>query len=326
MRESLRTDPNALDNEFRIEQLDIRGTQAESTLCKSLEVVDIQPSNQKDAIPTLWAPAWACTLPVYKKAITELSGLGRRVVSLDHPRVGGSITAATEKDLDRYPADELRKAFNLLAVLKKKEIEKTDVIAHSEGCMNTLIAAMIEPERFRGIVLYAPPGLVGQDTFWRLLKGFLSQGQDRPSMRALPVPQEEREQAAREGRTIADYKEIPLSEEKEIADIAAKEFPSYVLKNPLRALSEGLAMANFRMEDILTELHHKGVQVTIMSPVDDPVFRADAMQKMVSGKTIRGFVTVRGGHGDIGGHPELYVGAAESLLSQMAIPRDGTSA
>ena len=327
MSEALRTDQNSLEKRYRIETLDITGTPAEQMSGKSIDVVDVHPYHQKDDVPTLWAPAWACTLPVYKLAITELAKLGRRVISLDHPRFGGSFSSApSDESMKDYPQTQLRKALNILAVLEKKGIEKTDVIAHSEGAINTVIAAALQPEKFRNIVLYAPAGMTGDDTFMRLLKGFASQGQPRPTMNKLNVSAEERAAAEREGRTIAAYEELPISDEKETSDAANKAAPRYVLKNPLRALREGLDMSHFRIDELVRYLHQeKGVGFVIMSAVDDPVFKTETMQKMVDARMLNGFVTVRGGHGDIGGHPELYVGGAEYLLTQMASTA-GTSA
>src|SRR3989344_879390 len=320
MSEAMRADQDSLERRYRIEHLDITGTPAEQMSGKSIEFVDVHPYHQKDDVPTLWAPAWACTLPVYKPAITELAKLGRRVISLDHPRFGGSFSPTPpEESLKDYPQTQLRKALNILAVLEKKGIEKTDVIAHSEGAMNTVIAAAIQPEKFRNIVLYAPAGMVGDDGFGRLLKGFASQGQPRPTMNEFDITDEQRAEAAKEGRTIAAYKELPVTDEKETSDAANKAAPWYALKNPLRALREGLDMSQTRIDELVRYLHQeKGIGIIIMSAVDDPVFKTEEMRKMVDAKMITSFLSVRGGHGDIGGHPELYVGSAEYLLTQMA--------
>src|SRR3989344_6236134 len=121
MSEAMRTDQNSLEKRYRIETLDITGTPAEQMSGKSIDVVDVHPYHQKDDVPTLWAPAWACTLPVYKLAITELAKLGRRVISLDHPRFGGSFSSApSAESMKDYPQTQSRKALDILAVLEKK--------------------------------------------------------------------------------------------------------------------------------------------------------------------------------------------------------------
>ncbi len=85
------------------------------------------------------------------------------------------MSAAPEEAVQKYPKEEVRKALNILGVLEEKDVEKTDVIAHSEGAVNTLIAASLYPEKFRNIVLFGPAGLIGEDTFTRLFQGFLGQ-------------------------------------------------------------------------------------------------------------------------------------------------------
>ena len=37
------------------------------------EVVDVASDHLKDAVPVLFAPAWACTVPVYETAIKTLA-------------------------------------------------------------------------------------------------------------------------------------------------------------------------------------------------------------------------------------------------------------
>ncbi|MEK7133642.1 MAG: alpha/beta fold hydrolase [Patescibacteria group bacterium] len=138
------------------------------------EVVDISPENPKTDVPVLLAPAWACSINVYKPAIETLASKGRRVISLNHAR-NRRDSSFDEKLLDQYSAAELTKAFNFLDVLDQKKIEKVDVIAHSEGCLNAVIAATLRPDKFRNLVLFAPAGLIGDDNAWRLLKGFAAQ-------------------------------------------------------------------------------------------------------------------------------------------------------
>jgi hypothetical protein len=41
------------------------------------------------------------------------------------------------------------------------------------------------------------------------------------------------------------------------------------------------------------------------------------MQQVVKIGMLDGFLSVRGGHGQIGSHPELYIGAAERMLTAL---------
>ena len=200
-----REEENPFDAQFaQKERLNLPGGMA--------DIIDVRPENPKTETPVLLAPGWGLTDKVYQPAIQELVKRGRRVISLNHPRIGGDMSAAPQEALDKYPTEEVRKALNLIDLLDQKGIEKTDVIAHSEGAINTCIAAVLHPEKFRNIVFYAPAGLIGEDTFTRLLKGFAGQMKRAETL------------SAAEGRP-----EIPKTKtEKHVAAVAATECLKYL--------------------------------------------------------------------------------------------------
>ena len=77
-------DRNSFATQFaRVERYKVAGGTA--------EVVDIIPEMPKTEIPVFLAPSWGCTIEVYKPALQTLSEAHRRVVSLNHPRRGGSM-------------------------------------------------------------------------------------------------------------------------------------------------------------------------------------------------------------------------------------------
>lgn len=154
-----------------------------------------------------------------------------------------------------------------------------DVIAHSDGAVNTVIAATLYPQKFRNIVLFGPAGLMGQDTFIRLLKGFAQQ--------------------------------------KEVTATALKEAVKYFAKNPVRAITEGRDLANSQIHEMLYSLHDKGIGIVVISGVDDPAFPMERMQQIVKTGMLDGFLSVLGAHGEIGNHPKLYMGAAEEMLTKL---------
>ncbi len=82
------------------------------------EVVDIKPENPKTEIPVFFAPAWGCTLEVYQPALDELSKTNRRKISLNHPRIGGSMKDVVPDEIrQQYPTETLRKSLNILEIL-----------------------------------------------------------------------------------------------------------------------------------------------------------------------------------------------------------------
>lgn len=262
-----------------VERYDVAGGTA--------EVVDIHPPSLKSVVPVLIAPAWACTTETYKPAIGILVGLGRRVVALNHPRFGGNMSA-TQRETDKnYPTEQLRKAFNIIGVLEQKGIEKTDVIAHSEGAVNIAIAATLHPQKFRNIVFFGPGGLIGHDSFIRLVKGFVNQ--------------------------------------KEVTPIAVREAIKYFARNPLRAIKEGADLARSQIHDLLPDLRDKGIGIVVISGKDDPAFPMERIQQTVKTNMVDGFLSISGGHGGIGDQPELYMVAVESMLTALEAKSGGGS-
>lgn len=295
-----------------------------------MEIVDVRPETPRDETPILFAPSWAATIKVYEPVLEELYGYGRRALSLSHPRTGDEIVfregeAVVAKE---YPKEEVRKALNILSLLEEKGIEKTDVIAHSEGAINTLIAAKMHPERFRAVVLFGPAGLVGKESLVRLGLGSIKHSKGRethPTLSALPIDAQERKTAEIEGAVIGNYAEIPETERsKWVAQTYGEESKTYVLANLRRAVSELVAISNTQIEKLMNEVHAFGVGIMVMSGVDDSIFPMERMQKMTKAKDIDGFLSVRGGHGQIGEHPEHFLYAAENMLETYAAKRNAT--
>lgn len=296
------------------------------------DIVDIKPEHQKSEIPVLWAPSWGVGIEHFKPILEQLVTNGRRVVSLDHPRTGGEPKHAIDKlktlgtasraesiqnIVDDNSFAEVRKALNIIDTLDAAGIQKTDTIAYSEGAINTIIAALLQPERFRNIILYAPAGLIGKDNFFRLVREFTRQDENMPKEHAIPVLPEERARAEQLGHTIPEYAEIPVTLGRErMATTAGNESQTYITKNPYRAFTEVVGISTGQIHDALRELRSKGVHISVMAQVDDPVFPMDRMQKTVTGDMVDGFLSIRGpGHGI--GAPEVYAPAMEALLSAM---------
>ncbi len=277
MSESLASEPaiqqkGFLEKQFgRVKKFEVAGGTAEA--------VDIHPLSPKSEKPVLFAPGWGCTIKTYKTAIETLAQRGRRVVAFNHPRLGDNMSATQREIGQKYPPEQWRRALNILGVLEQIGIEKTDVIAHSDGAVNTVIAATIRPELFRNIVLFGPAGLMGEDTFIRLLAGF--------------------------GR------------QKEVTETAVREAIIYFAKNPIRALKEGRDLADSQIHNMLYYLHNKGIGIVVISGGDDPAFPMEQMQKIVKDGMLDGFLSVRGAHGEIGAHPELYMKVADEMLTKL---------
>lgn len=58
-------------------------------------------------------------------------------------------------------------------MLEVKGIDKVDLIGHCEGAVNATLLALEHPEKVRSLVLLAPGGMVGEDSFVRVVEPFV---------------------------------------------------------------------------------------------------------------------------------------------------------
>jgi len=265
------------------------------------EVGDFTPENLKDEVPILLAQAWGLGLETYKPAMKQLFEDKRRVLSVAHPRIGSAMDSSMNvKELsEKYPTAELRKALNTLEVLEEKGIEKVDAIAHSEGAINIAIAAAMYPEKFRSIAFFGPAGMLEDESWSRLAKGFASQGNRHESIKDVPITESERAVGA----------------------AAMEDLKSYFLKNPSRAISEVAAIKNEHqlVKDLLPYLHDEfGINIAVMSAEGDPVFPQAEVRKAAAMGAVDTFISVPGGHGMIGEHPEIVMPIVEAEFERFA--------
>ncbi len=264
----------------------------------ALEVADLKPENPKTEVPVLFAPGWSGTPETYKDAIKTLYEKNRRVLSFAHARKGGDEKLAPDELQKIYPADELRKALALLKILDEKNIDKVDVVAHSEGGINAAIAASLAPEKFRNIVFVNPAGLIGKDKFPKLAGRFM--------LEAI--------------RMAGDlFKMIMKKEKKEVWRFftAEQESLKYIGKNPIRALNEAVAISQIQTHKMLKDLRDQGIGIAVISGVEDLVFPINMMQTTMKGAEIDAFLSVKGGHNEIVFRPEKYTAAADELLDKL---------
>lgn len=267
-----------------------------SVLGGKVEFVRLSPEITRIVEPILIAPGWNETPKTFEDTLQTIADDEREVLTLRHARYGSA--PADPALLGKFPEVELRKSLALISILEANNIEKTDAIGHSEGGYNVLIAASIAPERFRNIVLANPAGIIGHDTFPRLLERFSSA---HIKMRISALLGEERP-----GRLRAQKETI-------------KEFA----KNPVRSLKEAIALSGADTVGLIQELRGMGIKIAVMANVDDPVFPMARMQETLQKNQLDGFLSLRGDHYDINVDAPRYTKAALGLLDQMAKPREG---
>ena len=274
--------------------------------------VDVVPEKQKSETPVFIAPGWAETQETMKDTIKTFYEAERRVLSVKHgrhvPRISDEndnpiLTAHDKTNLAKYdfsensaeiPIPELLKAKAILAVLDECGVEKTDVVAHSEGAINSIIAAVLSPEKFRNIILAGPAGITdkGSDNAFGRTIGFAR-------------------------TTLQDIERFFKDPASRTALLhAGKESTKYVLSNPAAAIDEVGALAHFNIEEMLKKLHEKGLKISIMHGTDETMFLMSDMQRLLELEAIYEFIPMKGHD-----HHDIYLpeesAFIESILDSM---------
>lgn len=300
---------------------------------ENAKVVDARPDNPKEgANPVIFAMAWGFSTRGWKPVLKTLLETGRRTLAIDHPPHGGDLAMSKEQQelVQGLPTEQIRKALNMIKVMEAKQIPHADVIAHSEGGAHTLIAALLRPDMFRHLVLFAPAGLIGKDNLPLLMAATLWDSMTKKqTLEGLP----ESEAVKKDGVNV------PI------------EMLRHIAPNPLRAAREVYGLSKAQLEHLLRQLKERGVRFAIMNPVDDLVFPGERMSKTISGQmretertkvkegesltreewsrdvdnfvqnVADGYIATRGGHSAIAERPEVFIPAAENLLTTLKAKR-----
>lgn len=259
---------------------------------------------REGALPVLVASGWSEGTQILRDTAQEIFDDGREVIVIDHARRGGIKASQTD-----FHREITHKATTLLNILDDAGLEKVDVIAHSEGALNTVLAASWQPERFRNIILVAPAGMIGGDTVPKLVGRFASKLR-YDLEKGIP------ELKARDPKKAKQYKVSPLK---------------YFIANPTKAFREVGAIAHTQIDRQLSDLREAGIQIGILQShsdrgfPDERIYQQIVLQEAVNGPnpqdlqmSVDGYASVAAsdaGHDDIIIHPERTTRAALDMLA-----------
>ena len=257
-----------------------------------IKFVDLEPEEHGNGIPIMLAAGWSETISYYKRALQVIFDENFRTIALDYPRKGEQNRIESE-----FPKAQLRKAQAILAVIEGRNIDKVDVIAHSEGAVSICIAASLKPERFRNIVLVSPGGLIGKDNLASLAIRF----------------------ALTSLKEALEFRKLSPNFEKS-NDFGILKF---FLENPKRALDETRGLSQFDISNLLKKLGDLGICISIIHGVDDSLFQTQKIietAKQNPPLDVKGFYSVKGGHTKLARDP-AYVRAALDALTSLEYQR-----
>ena len=232
---------------------------------------DVIPENLKFPIPTLFAPGITEDPINGKETVFALFKEGRRVLLIDAPH---GIPA---EPVDGISAVELRKAMAILKTAEIKGITGLNVVAHSEGAINSSFAAKLDSEKFQNMIFVDPAGMIGKDNIFRLIKGNF-----RELIRGA--------KANKENPPEFNFKANP------------ERARLYFRQTLLQTLKEVYAISQSDIRDLIRDLKASGIGISVIHSVDDKMFPMEKMQDGLTAEDVDGFYSIKGKGG---GHQEI---------------------
>ena len=254
------------------------------TLGVEADAVDLVPENLTSETPVLVAQGWGQMLLSMKPMLKMFFESGRRVMCIEHPRHGGDLGRVdVAADFPPEIRAEVWKAYNLAAMIKDRGILPVDVAGVSEGGLNCVLAAIMEPELIRNMALVGPAGLMGKTNFWDVSFRFV-----RSLLR----------------EHIDMFRPGAYSQNK---SNSVTETWNFFGQNPYRALTETAAIAATQTQEMIRALHRGGHRIAVTMGVDDLIFDVPRTAKILAtiGDDFDGFYITDGGHYDTVNNPKM---------------------
>lgn len=258
-----------------------------------VRVIDKTPGEVADQTPVLYAPGWMGTLLRAENTLEAIVSHKRRAVTVQYMRESGKA----ESD-GKNRKIELQKAGILDGVIDAKQLGRVDVIAHSEGAVNALIAACAHPEKFRNIVLMNPAGLIGHDNSASFLWRFAKSGKDSKAKIKEVI-----EEATQPDSRYTE-EEITRIVERDKAVNAATS--TEVKANKKMFASEIGALADSDIFEMLEYIRDHDVKIAVVAGASDQLFPIERMGREFAKRygergnsPIEGFYSIKGTHADI---------------------------
>lgn len=238
-------------------------------------------------------PGWNQTIEVWLPAIEELNRLGYRAVMIEAPN---GVTLPLPKPTDslkHIPTIMVQKALAHIHLLDELGVTQADIVAQSQGGIDSLVATLMRPKLFHNIILFNPAGMVGPDKLPFLLGRF----------------------------TLEAVRDI-LLQIKHTADFrredANQRIAWQMLKHPVKSTQSAHAITKVRLEELIELIRTQcDSQIVCIAGSEDTLFPVEKMRTRASLETLGGFLTVKGNHVDIFRRPGIYMGLAYHLLVAM---------
>lgn len=263
------------------------------------EYVFIHPESSVSDTPILMASGWSEGRNAFKDSAREVYKAGRSAILVDHARQGGRENSehSVHESVDEFHDEILHKANSLLEIIEDSGIDKVDVIAHSEGALNAVVAALQRPEKFNTVILAMPAGMIGEDSVLKLAGRF----------------------APKVGRSLTK----DMFDNPRMGLAINLGGGKYISQNLAKAKLEVEAMAETAIDDALKLLKEAGINIGVLQSHADTVFPANRIEENVrldgefaNVDSYASVVAKNAGHDELLIHPERATKAALQMIRQ----------
>ncbi|MCA9358832.1 hypothetical protein KC926_01350 [Candidatus Kaiserbacteria bacterium] len=220
--------------------------------------------NEKTDVPVMIFPGWTGGSETYAVNMDAFATEGRSSVMVE----------LLEDQLDSDIQHNLKCAFEYNNVINGSNLEKIDAVGYSEGALNLIVAAILNPEKFNNIVLISPVGL-----------------SDNVSKTDLAV------NFSRE--VVSGFFDWLKTEKgREMMMGVSKSVIGRLVGSPIKSWKQVLGMTNVNLVEELKALREQGVGVSIVHGVNDKLISTDDMQKLLNQEAIDDLHLFEGSHPD----------------------------
>jgi pimeloyl-ACP methyl ester carboxylesterase len=263
---------------------------------------DLSPRKLKTDIPVALGVGWAMRPHDYRDTILGIARDGRRVICVDAPYGARASIKAP------HPRVELGKAEVLVETLIHKNIERVDMVAHSEAAIYMVVAATLWPHKFRNIVFVNAAGIIGKDTLPKLIVRFLFD---------LFV---EFVYALKSKITRGFVGLFGMGHTMKESDTSLRKATSFgksaktVFAGLIQSAESMYAIAHADLREMLRNLKKNGVGIAFIHATGDRTFPIQKVRRIVTPEISHAFYTAPGTHQSITLNPNHYAALINQAL------------
>ncbi|AKM84289.1 TPA: hypothetical protein DCZ46_03000 [Candidatus Campbellbacteria bacterium] len=246
------------------------------------EIIDITPENET-GIPVFLSSGWASTPELLKPLLKTISDNNRRIITVDFKKFD-KINTKNQRGIAR----EKLKSQAILEVAKILEIEKLDIIGHSEGAVYTTFAVEDNPSIFKNFLLIAPAGMTYDQSFLETASKFI--------LDTLLWP-------------------IKKIKKKNRPFYHILQNTKFFILNPIQSLQEGYGLSKIFIAKKIGFIIKNGVNVNLIYFNEDLIFPCEEMRQNAEIHNIP-ICLIEGSHNFIYSKPDIFWDKIKSYIEE----------